>query len=88
MNYKLYFWLYLIIINAVSGLVFAYDKFAAVKGIKRIREATLHIFEMLGGVYVNLLLMFILRHKINKPSYYMWSWLTLIIWLFAVLLTI
>lgn len=88
MNYKLYFWLYLITINAVSGILFAYDKFAAVKDFKRIREATLHLFEALGGVYANLLLMFILRHKSRKSNYYMWTWLILIIWVLAVVLII
>lgn len=88
MNYKLYFWIYLLIINIVSGLTFAYDKLAAIKGFRRISEATLHTLEVFGGVYANLLLMFILRHKNNKPKYYKWTWLVLIVWFFLLLLSI
>lgn len=88
MNYKLYFWLYLTIINAISAIVFSFDKFAAVKDFKRIREVTLHLLEGLGGVYSILLLMFILRHKSSKPNYYMWTWMILTVWLFIVLLIV
>jgi uncharacterized membrane protein YsdA (DUF1294 family) len=88
MNYKLYFWIYLLIINVVSGLVFAYDKFASIKGYRRISEITLHGLEIAGGVYANLFLMFVLKHKNKKQKYYRWTWLTLVIWFFAVLMII
>ena len=60
------FYFYLIIINLLSGIVFAYDKFAAVTKRKRIREAILHLFESFGGAFANILLMYVLRHNTNK----------------------
>jgi uncharacterized membrane protein YsdA (DUF1294 family) len=68
-------------INFLSGMIFAYDKKAAIKGRHRIPEKTLHILEILGGVFANILLMYILRHKNRKFSYWIWTWLALIGWL-------
>ena len=82
------FYSYLFIINLISGIVFAYDKFAAVTKRRRINEGVLHLFEGLGGAFVNLLLMFILHHKTKKSKYHMWTWLFMTLWLFVVLLVI
>ena len=71
---------YLAFISLISGFVFSIDKNAAIKGRRRIPERTLHILEMLGGVFANLLLMYTLHHKNRKFSYWIWTWLVLIGW--------
>jgi len=74
------YWYYFGIINLLSGLIFAFDKQAAIKGRRRIPERTLHLLEALGGVIANLLLMYSLRHKNRKFSYWIWTWMVLIGW--------
>jgi uncharacterized membrane protein YsdA (DUF1294 family) len=88
MNLKIYFWIYLSCINLISGLVFIYDKISAKSKRSRIKESTLHGLEMLGGVYANLFLMFLIHHKNKKAKYYKWSWLILVLWFFLLLLNI
>ncbi len=83
-----YVYFYLIFINFLSGIVFSYDKYAAVTKRKRIRESVLHLFEGLGGAFANLLFMYVLRHKTNKSLYYMWTWIFMTLWVFVILLTI
>ena len=74
------YWYYIGIINLLSGLFFAFDKQAAINGRRRIPERTLHLLEALGGVIANLLLMYSLRHKNRKFSYWIWTWMVLIGW--------
>ena len=74
-------WFYFGVINILSGIVFAYDKYAAKRNRRRIPEITLHFLEMLGGVFINIILMYIIHHKNRKFSYWVWTWLILISWL-------
>jgi uncharacterized membrane protein YsdA (DUF1294 family) len=76
--------IYFAFINLLSGFIFAYDKNAAIRGRRRIPERTLHLLEVLGGVFANLLLMYSLRHKNRKFSYWVWTWLVIIGWLSTV----
>ncbi|MFT3752438.1 MAG: DUF1294 domain-containing protein [Paludibacter sp.] len=78
-NYWL--WYYFGSVNVISGLLFAYDKNAARNNRQRIPERTLHLLEILGGVFANLLLMYTLRHKNRKFSYWGWTWLVMIGWI-------
>jgi len=71
---------YFVIINLLSGLIFSIDKNAARKGRRRIPERTLHLLEIMGGVFATVLLMYTLRHKNRKISYWAWTWLVLIGW--------
>jgi len=73
--------IYFVFINLLSGFIFAYDKNAAIRGRRRIPERTLHILELLGGVFANLLLMYTLHHKNRKFSYWAWTWMIMIGWL-------
>ena len=43
-----FFYFYLIVINLLGGIIFAYDKFAAITKRKRIRESVLHLAEGRG----------------------------------------
>ena len=74
------FCIYLIIISLISGVVFVSDKSAARKQRRRIPERTLHLLEILGGAFINLLLMYALRHKNRKFSYWGWTWLFFVGW--------
>jgi len=71
---------YLVIVNLVSGFTFSIDKNAAIKGRRRIPERTLHVLEMLGGVFANIILMYTLRHKNRKFSYWVGTWIIGIGW--------
>ena len=80
-------WLYLIFINLLSGIIFAFDKNKAINRHRRIPEQTLHLFEFFGGVFANILLMYALRHKNHKFSYWVWTWLVGIVWILVLLKT-
>ena len=74
------FFIYLIIMNLLSGILFAYDKHAAIKNHRRIPERTLHILEIAGGVFSVFLLMYIIHHKNRKFRYYGVTWVVLMGW--------
>ena len=74
---------YLVAINLLSGFLFFWDKRAAKAGLRRIPEIRLHLFELLGGVFINWLLMYSIRHKNKKFSYYAITYLLLIFWIAA-----
>ena len=72
--------LYLVIIGIVDAMVFAYDKHCARKESRRIPERLLHLLELLGGVFLIVPLMYILRHKNRKFKYYAVTYLILLLW--------
>lgn len=72
--------IYLIVINLISAFFFYIDKKAAVKNRLRIPEKTLHLFELIGGVFSIIVLVYLLRHKNQKSSYWIWTWLIFIGW--------
>lgn len=59
----LVFVIYLIAANATAFVVFAVDKWKAVRGLGRIREWILILFVLLGGSIGGFLAMHLLRHK-------------------------
>jgi uncharacterized membrane protein YsdA (DUF1294 family) len=75
--------IYFGLINLISGLTFAFDKRAAIKSHSRVPERTLHILEILGGVFANILLMYSLHHKNRKFSYWGWTWGIMMGWVAA-----
>jgi len=77
-------YIYLIIINLASGFLFAYDKYSSTKSHGRIPEKTLHLLELLGGVFANIILMYTIRHKNRKLSFWIWTWLILIGWVLII----
>lgn len=64
-----YFWIYLILINAVSFLLMLIDKVKARKNKWRIRESTLMLTAALGGSVGGLLGMYTFRHKTKHPKF-------------------
>jgi uncharacterized membrane protein YsdA (DUF1294 family) len=61
-------------VSAATFVVFAWDKSAAKRDRRRVPEAFLHGFELLGGFPGSLLAMKFLRHKNRKPSFYFVTW--------------
>ena len=72
---------YLLIINFVSIIVFIVDKNNSINNRRRVPEKTLHLLELLGGVFGILLFSKIIRHKSSKKSYYIITYIILIFWL-------
>ena len=73
--------IYLGVINMVSGMVFIADKRAAIKNHRRVPERTLHVLELLGGVFANMVLMYSIHHKNRKFKYYGVTWVVMIGWI-------
>ncbi|AZQ63388.1 hypothetical protein EI427_14455 [Flammeovirga pectinis] len=70
---------YLLIINAISIVIVLLDYN---KIIARVPSIALHGLELLGGVVVMLPILYILRHRVTKESYFLVSLWTLTIWFF------
>lgn len=77
-------YLYLAIVNVATAALFTYDKVAAHKGKRRIPELSLHGFELAGGVFSVVVLMYVIHHKSRKMSYYLKTYLFLILWAAAI----
>ena len=75
------FFIYLIAINFTSGIIFATDKQAAINERQRVPERTLHILEILGGVFAVFLLMYSIHHKNRKFRYYWVTWVVMMGWI-------
>ncbi|OJJ14279.1 hypothetical protein BKI52_43120 [marine bacterium AO1-C] len=71
---------YLIFINILAAFVFRQDKGLAKRKQKRVSEKRLHTFELAGGVFSIVVLMYVLRHKNRKFSYFIWTFLILAGW--------
>ena len=73
--------LWLIVINVVTAIVYAYDKLAAPRGGRRIRERTLWILCLLGGVLGAWIVFFGMRHKTRKQSFWIVQSIATVAWL-------
>ncbi len=62
--------IYYITINIISFILMKIDKVLAIKEKRRISEHTLITLSLFGGCLGTLLSMFIFRHKIRKPKFY------------------
>lgn len=74
-------WYYLLGINIIAVIIFIYDKIAATRGKRRIPEFTLHLLELLGGVFGIVCTMLLIHHKNKKTSYYIYTIVITITWL-------
>jgi len=81
MKIEILFFIYLIVINITSGILFMYDKLAARKNNRRIPESTLHMLEIVGGVFANMVLMYSIHHKNRKFRYYGVTWVVMMGWI-------
>lgn len=62
--------LYLICINVFSLVCFGIDKYKAIRKKWRISESFLLALTVLGGAFGSLIGMFLFRHKIRKPMFF------------------
>ena len=76
---------WLIVINIVTAALYAYDKLAARRGSRRIRERTLWICNGLGGVLGAWLVFFGMRHKTRHRSFWIVQSLASAAWAVALL---
>ena len=77
------FYYYLLIISLVAVILFVFDKNAAKHQRRRIPENVLHAAELLGGVFVIIPMMYLIRHKNRKAPYFLVTYLILAAWLVA-----
>lgn len=71
MLWKVFFFYYFGLSLLSAGML-CWDKFQAVRGRWRIKEKTLHSFELLGGWPGAILITRSINHKVSKPKY-MWT---------------
>lgn len=60
---------YLIVINIMTFIIFAYDKLMSKLKRRRISENTLLLLSTIGGIFGAIVSMIMFRHKIKKRSF-------------------
>jgi uncharacterized membrane protein YsdA (DUF1294 family) len=63
---------YLIIINAITFVVYGYDKSLSTTQARRISEKALLLYALFGGSVGAILAMQFFRHKTKKASFLIW----------------
>ncbi len=63
------FLLYLLSINAISFILFGYDKFLAIKNKRRIPEKEPFKVSTIGGAFGGMFAILIFKHKISKATF-------------------
>jgi len=72
------FLLYLLSINAISFILFGFDKFLAIKNKRRIPEKELFTVSTIGGAVGGMFAILVFKHKISKTSF-MWRFMFIFI---------
>ncbi len=72
------FLLYLLSINAISFILFGFDKFLAIKNKRRIPEKELFTVSTIGGAVGGMLAILVFNHKISK-AFFMWRFMFIFI---------
>ncbi len=78
---------WLVAINVATAAAYAYDKLAAPRGARRVRERTLWILCLAGGVGAAWLVFFGMRHKTLHRSFWIVQsfatvlWVAILLWL-------
>ena len=78
-------WMWLLLANLLTFLIYGGDKLAARKGWRRVPEATLLLFGALGGWLGALAAQQLFRHKTQKQPFKTWFILSVALNLMAVL---
>lgn len=80
------FGVYLGIVNAITFILYAYDKAAAIRQRARVSEFSLHMWSLMCGWPAGVLAQFIFNHKTTKLSFRVQHWAVLSVNLVAVFL--
>lgn len=72
------FLLYLLSINAVSFILFGYDKLLAIKDKRRIPEKELFTVATIGGAFGGMFAILFFNHKLSK-AFFMWRFMFIFI---------
>jgi uncharacterized membrane protein YsdA (DUF1294 family) len=71
---------WLVLINVVTAGAYAYDKLAAPRGARRIRERTLWLLCLAGGVVGAWIVFLGLRHKTLHRSFWVVQAVATVLW--------
>ena len=77
---------WLVAINVATAAAYAYDKLAAPRGARRVRERTLWILCLAGGVGGAWLVFFGMRHKTRHQSFWLVQIAASAVWIAALLI--
>lgn len=69
-----YFLYYIVLVNVITFLVYAFDKFLSQHQKRRVPESWLHFLTLIGGGAGALAGQQICRHKTSKPSFFWIYW--------------
>ena len=81
---------WLVVVNVATAAAYAYDKMAAPRGRRRVRERTLWILCLVGGVGGAWLVFLGMRHKTLHRSFWIVQsvatalWVGILLWLLIV----
>lgn len=76
---------WLIVINVVTAIAYAYDKLAAPRGGRRVRERTLWLLCLAGGVLGAWIVFLGMRHKTRHQTFWAVQIAATVVWLIVVL---
>jgi uncharacterized membrane protein YsdA (DUF1294 family) len=71
---------WLVVVNVATAVAYAYDKTSAQRGGRRIRERTLLLLNVLGGVVGAWVVFFGMRHKTLHRRFWIVQSLATILW--------
>ena len=77
--------LWLIVINVITAIAYAYDKLAAPRGGRRVRERTLWILCLLGGVLGAWIVFLGMRHKTRKQAFWIVQSAASVLWVVLII---
>jgi uncharacterized membrane protein YsdA (DUF1294 family) len=79
---------WLLAINVATAVAYAYDKIAARRGARRIRERTLLLMNALGGFVGAWIVFFAMRHKTRHQSFWLVQSCATVLWALILLMVV
>jgi uncharacterized membrane protein YsdA (DUF1294 family) len=79
---------WLIVINVVTAAAYAYDKLAARRGGRRMRERTLWLLCLAGGVLGAWIAFLALRHKTLHRSFWAVQSIASVVWVIVIVVLV
>lgn len=76
---------WLVVVNVVTAAAYAYDKLAAPRGGRRVRERTLWLLCLAGGVVGAWIVFFAMRHKTQHRTFWAVQIIATVVWLIVLL---